>query len=765
LGRRIAADIQGWQREPHENDKKHPWLNLMSRIYGGYGASTPWLGGMARWTSWKLARAAYAMCGVVPDDGRYAKTVLKEIGERLSRDETVYLAGIGTPAHDTGIALVEVTRANGIRLISNDQEERLSRVKHDDRFPEQAVGLFRKRLDQLGLSVEDISAFLFTWDSARVVASGVGMMFDHFPFSLPMGFPKSTPKANLYHALKATQSPKLLGKALNTGRPIPIICQLHHDNHAAFSYAVSPFYDSQTPVMISVFDGFGDTSAISMYLANDGTMRRTYQNNSLGDSLGAFYSILSSSKGGWTSLSSEGRYMGAAAWGDSDRLTNPFYKSLREIFHFAPQGKLYVNRRMANWFRRGEYKPYTEALRRIVGDPIPQGKLWNPDAVLNVEDVKHSEVTRDRVDLAAATQLVFEDGLFHIIEHFIRETGSDKLVMTGGTALNCVANMHLLERFNRDWYRRNLKKDARLHLWVPPVPSDVGVAPGAAFNFAMQAGAKSGERLQHAFYCGPAPTTGEIREAIATTEEIGFRELANVCDTDGAYAVADLAASIIANDGVIGLFQGCAETGPRALGHRSILANPCNPKTLENINRLVKFREPIRPLAPMATLEAALKYFELNEGASDDNYNAYNYMVLTARANQLARTELPAVVHEDGTSRVQIVREEQDPFCHAFLKAMGRHLGAEVSVNTSLNVGAPIAQLPKDALETLKRATAMTALLLIGESGEAFLVWHTARTPVKDGGTQLLEWYEQWRSRQAGTEGAVHPSEVLGRGV
>ena len=730
----------------------------MSRIYGSFGPSTPWLGSTARWTALHLARAGYALCGVNLHDSRLARTVLAEIGERLSRDETVYLAGIGTPAHDTGIALVEVSRANGIRLISNDQEERFSRIKHDDRFPEHAIGVFRQRLDERGLTVQDIAAFLFTWDSARVAASGIGMMFDHFPFSLPMGFPKSTPKANLFHGLKAAQMPRLLGKALNAGRRIPIIAQLHHDNHAAFSFAVSPFYQSDTPVMISVLDGFGDTSAISLFVANDGRMRRTYQNNSLGDSLGAFYSIISSTKGGWTSLSSEGRYMGAAAWGDNDRLTNPFYKSLREIFHFAPEGKLYVNRRMANWFRRGEYKPYTKSLRRIVGEPISQDKLWNPDAVLNVEDVHHSEITRERVNLAAATQLVFEDGLFHIIDHFIRETGSDKLVMCGGTALNCVANMYLMERFNRDWYRRNLKKDTRLHLWVPPVPADVGVAPGAAFNFAMQAGAKPGEKLQHAFYCGLAPTTGEIRHALTNTLDIDFRELANVHETDGEFAVADLAASIIARDGVIGLFQGCAETGPRALGHRSILANPCNPKSLENINRLVKFREPIRPLAPMATLEAALKYFELNEGASDDNYNAYNYMVLTARANSLARKELPAIVHEDGTSRVQIVRKEQDPFCHALLKAMGRRLGAEVSVNTSLNVGAPIAQLPQDALDTLKRATALTALVMIGATGESFLVWHTARTPPKDGGTQLLAWYAQWQSQASSTDRATDTS-------
>ena len=183
-------------------------------------------------------------------------------------------------------------------------------------------------------------------------------------------------------------------------------------------------------------------------------------------------------------------------------------------------------------------------------------------------------------------------------------------------------------------------------------------------------------------------------------------------------------ARIVAEDGVVGLFQGPAETGPRALGHRSILANPCNPRTLETINRRVKFREPIRPLAPMATLAAARHFFELSAGGADDRYNAYRYMVLTARARPDAYFKIPAVVHKDGTARVQIVREEDDPFTYAYLKAMGRRLGVEVSVNTSLNVGSPIVQTPSQALEALKRAKALSGLVMIADDGQAWFAWH-----------------------------------------
>ena len=405
----------------------------------------------------------------------------------------------------------------------------------------------------------------------------------------------------------------------------------HHENHAAFSYAVSPFNQSDKPVMITVLDGFGDAGAISLYVAERGQLKRLRSNESLCDSLGCFYSIISSTQGGWTVLSSEGRYMGAVAWGDGDRLTNPYYRRLRQIFHFGEEGQVRVNRMLANWHNGGERDSYTQLLREIIGDPIPPEKMWNPDAVLRVEETQHAVPSHERVDLAAATQLVFEDALFHVVDHLIRTTGSDQLVLTGGTALNCLANMHLVDRYDEEWYRRNLGKRTRLHVWVPPTPGDAGVAMGAAYNFALRAGAHPGPALKHAFWCGSAPAAKEIASALQMDAEIEYRTLGNIRDPDQQTRIADLMARIVAEDGVVGLFQGPAETGPRALGHRSILANPCNPRTLETINLRVKFREPIRPLAPMATLAAARHFFELSAGGSDDHYNAYHYMVLTAQ--------------------------------------------------------------------------------------------------------------------------------------
>jgi len=723
---------------------------VISEPHGIFGPRCPSFGAAAFRLIHPLYRAWYGAWGAHDVRSRYARERLASLRDKLARGETAYLAGIGAAGHNSGVSLVEVSAARGPRLLWNDEEERFSGIKHDANFPELALAQFRERLRDLGLAPRDVHAWLASWDYASVVAYGWRAICEQMPTSWLLFTRDAMPKWRFSRNGRIVRrAARRLGAVLGLDRPQPLIAMPHHENHASFSYAGSPFNQSPEPVMVTVLDGFGDDGAISLFLVRDGRMERVYSNASFADSLGVFYSVISSTQGGWTTLSSEGRYMGAVAWGDQNRLTNRYYKRLREIFHLAPEGRIYVNRALANWQNSGEIRPYKRALERLIGAPIPPGEMWNPDRVLRVEEVRHPEATRDRVDLAAATQLVFEDAVFHIIEHFIRATGSSRLVMTGGTALNCLANMQLLERFDRQWYRRNLGTDARLHLWVPPTPGDAGVPIGAAYSFALRAGAKPREVLQHAFYCGRAATSAEILRAIAGASEIGYVRLGDVNAKVELDSIADLAALVVADDGVVGLYQGPAETGPRALGHRSILANPCNPRTLENINRLVKFREPIRPLAPMVTLEEAARLFELGEGAADDRYNAYNYMVLTVRARQTAYERVPAVVHRDGTARIQIVRPEHDPFTYAYLKAMGRRLGVEASVNTSLNVGSPIVQTPEQALGALRKAKALTGLLMLSAEGDAFMAWDTSDAAPKDGGQRLRRLMREWKALQA----------------
>ena len=664
----------------------------------------------------------------------------------LERGETVYILGIGPGGHNTGIGLVEASKTRGIRLIANHEEERFRAVKHFQRFPSMSVHILDEQLKHLGIEPQRIHAACASWDYPYWAATAVKSVVQELPGSLRLLTREASPHMNAQCVVEAFKAPRRLGRRLNAnGRRMPVINLRHHDNHAWFSWGVSPFARCNEPVMVLVIDGAGDDGAISTYVAERGSLRLLYRNDSIWDSLGMMYGIMSSSQGGWPLLSSEGRYLGAAAWGDSNRLTNPYYGQLRDLFVLGSNGEIFLNRSLANWQRGGCSVPYTKRLVRMVGEPVLPRSMWHPDAVLRVEDIEHAPVTVDRVNKAAAVQLVFEDTLFHVVEHLIRTTRSTRLVMTGGTALNCVANMRLMEHFDASWYFRNLGiGDATLHMWVPPVPGDAGVAIGAAYHFACLGGAKPGESLQHAFYCGMAPTKDEIEDAIAKTQEIAHRYLGNISAKRERESLADLLAFIVSMDGIVGIFQGPAETGPRALGHRSILANPANPNMLERLNKLVKFREAIRPLAPMATLEAAKKWFDLSPGAGDDDFNAYNYMVLTSRARPEAYNVIPAVIHYDGTCRVQIVREHVNPFVHAYLIAMGRRIGAEVSVNTSLNVGAPIAQTPVHALETLKRSIGMHALFIIAEEGDVFLAWHAVERGAKDGGRTLRAWIDAW---------------------
>jgi carbamoyltransferase len=251
--------------------------------------------------------------------------------------------------------------------------------------------------------------------------------------------------------------------------------------------------------------------------------------------------------------------------------------------------------------------------------------------------------------------------------------------------------------------------------------------------------------MSHAFYCGTSPTHQDITAAL-DAGDIASQRIGDISTPEGLNAVADLMAFVVAQNGVIALYQGAAETGPRALGHRSILANPCDPQARERLNERVKYREAIRPLAPMATLEAALEYFDLLEGASDGDYNAYNYMVLTARSKPHARGKIPAVIHADGTGRIQIVRAQDDPLSYAYLKALGRRIGVEVSVNTSFNVAGPIAQTPQQAIDTLRRSRGLDAVLLVASDGVVYAAWHGGN---RDSG-RFSAWFSEWKIARTG---------------
>ncbi|MBR1189709.1 carbamoyltransferase C-terminal domain-containing protein [Bradyrhizobium sp. AUGA SZCCT0160] len=694
----------------------------------------------ARW----LAAKTFGAAGFHQLGSKFADARIAQVRDKLARGETVYLAGLGAPGtHNSGVALVEVTQAHGPRLILNNEEERFSGNKHTTEYPRASVDAMVAALRGIGRDIADIDAWLTSWDYPTLAGTLARAVLEEIPQSLKLLRTTEAAGFDGRRLDQMTRTPKILAKQMGLSERLPLICLPHHDNHAWFSYAASPFADDGEPVAVAVLDGTGDQGSISLYVVQHGKMRRLYCNDSMFDSLGAFYSVISSTQGGWTWLSSEGRYMGAAAWGDMNRATNPYYARLRNVLHFGEAGEVRLNRAMANWYCDPFDNPYKTALTDILGPALKPEQLWNPDAVLRVEDIHHRPDTKDRLDKAAATQLVFEDAMIHVVDHLLRVTGASRLVLTGGVALNAIGNMRLLEHFNEAWFAGAQQRNARLHLWVPPVPGDPGVTIGAAWLFAHLAGAPRGAPMTHAFYCGLPPSNESIASALGA-DDIASQRIGDISTADGRDAIADLMAFVVAQSGVIALYQGAAETGPRALGHRSILANPCDHNARERLNERVKYREAIRPLAPMATLEAAHQYFELLPGASDAGYNAYNYMVLTAQSKPGARDKIPAVIHADGTGRIQIVNADDDPLTHAYLKALGRHIGVEISVNTSFNVAGPIAQTPQQAIDTLRRSKGLDAVVLVADNGAVYAAWHGGE---RDNG-RFSSWFAQWKSRR-----------------
>ena len=391
------------------------------------GARHPWLGAAGFHLALPLLEGVYRRRHVHRAGSDFARARIAHLKDKIERGEAVTLAGVSAAGtHNSGVALIEVTRA-GPRPILNNEEERFSGVKHTNAYPQQSIEAMRAYLAGQGRGPDGIDAWFSSWDYAALAATLIRTFLEEAPASLRMLTRREgTPLFNSRDLDRGYRAARHIGHQLGFDAPVDLIGTPHHENHAWFSFAVSPFAREKGPVMVAVLDGLGDMGAISLYVVENGRMKLLYANNSVFDSLGIFYAVISSTQGGWTWLSSEGRYMGATAYGDNDRRTNPYYKALKEIFCLRPDGQIFINRDLANWPRDILRQPYTAALKKILGEPIAQEDMWNPDAVLRIEDITHSENTQSRLDKAAATQMVFEDALMHVIDHFIRATASEQ---------------------------------------------------------------------------------------------------------------------------------------------------------------------------------------------------------------------------------------------------------------------------------------------------------------------------------------------------
>ncbi len=713
------------------------------RRNGRYGPKHPHLGRLAARISRRAVRALGRRLGTLTLSDRYAKSRIAAMRAELDAGRAVLLLGVGVGGHDSGLSLVEASPRGGIEILATFAEDRFVQKKRYGAFPSRSVAALREYMDRHRIEASSIHAVVSSFDYPEVISLGFRAAFEEAPASFRLAR-LDVVDDNLREVVRAFVAPDRLSRALGLEGRMPIIGMPHHGNHAAIAWAGSPFCHQPGRTLIAAIDATGDTGSISIYLGEDGRLRQLHTNESYWESLGFFYSFMSSSFGGWPFGSAEGRWMAAAAFGEQDRESNPYYEAVASLLSVDGAGRVQINRELANWPRRGSIAPFTPAIEPLIAQPIPASLYFHPEVTLRFSNGPLNGEVRRRVDQAAATQLVFEDAIAAVLEPWLVETGASRLILTGGTALNCVSNLKLLERFDEAFYAKKLgQPDTRLQLWVPPAPGDDGAHPGAAHHFALLAGARPAAPIRHCFHGSSTGRRESVLEEIKGIEGVECADFSDTALGVGRRGAADFLAYLIEHDAIVGLYQGRGEMGPRALGHRSILANPRSADVAERINRSVKYREDYRPVAPMCTLAVAREYFHLCEGAAADDYSAYRWMTLAARAKPRAIREVPAVVHVDGTVRPQIVGEE-DPFTFSVLRRLEARIGLAMAVNTSLNLGTPLVETPAQAAHMLTKSPGLGGILFLSDDGAPIFVWRRQDDETPSGRPSGRHWVDAW---------------------
>ncbi len=514
-------------------------------------------------------------------------------------------------------------------------EERFNRKKHSGAFPAQAISYC---LREAGLSIRDIDE--------------IAHSFDYRPYRKLFTIDPLT--ARLYDEVFSREALLDAVHRELPGFPDDHVQQVsHHEAHAASAWLTSGWDEC----LVVVIDGMGEAHGCSVYTAREGRLRPV-RHLAARDSIGNFYSVLTLHLG-FDFNSDEYKVMGLAPYGDPQRF-RPFFGQAVECLD---DGSLRIAPLRLNATRE-ERENYT-ATRDFLSECLAPAR--NPGDPL----------TQTHRDIAAALQECLNRAVLHICGHSARQTGERRLAIAGGVALNCVMNSRLAESGVFD------------EIYIQPAAGDDGSALGAALARSAQRGAIRNVRSPVPLY-GPAYATGEIEDAL-----LAFRESIEVTRFDTTAEACAAAAGLIARGHVIAWFRGRMEFGPRALGNRSILADPGHPEMRDRINAMVKKRESFRPFAPAVSAEQVHRWFDVPAGTN------LPYMLQTVRVRAGHRSELPAITHVDGTARVQTVAACDNPEFHMLLKAAGAATGREMVLNTSFNVkGQPIVNHPREAVET-----------------------------------------------------------------
>ncbi len=545
------------------------------------------------------------------------------------------ILGISAFYHDSAGALLR-----GAEIVAAAQEERFTRRKHDASFPRHAVEYC---LAEGGVGPGELDYVVF-YDKPflkfeRLIETYLAFAprgFSSFRMALPLWIREKLFQKNLLRRELRTLAPDFDSAKR-------LLFTEHHLSHAAAAFFPSPFEEA----LILTMDGVGEWATTSAALGRGNrieVMREIHFPHSLGLLYSAFTYYC-----GFRVNSGEYKLMGLAPYG-----VPRYVAAIREhLIDVKPDGSFRLNM---------EYFNYAAGLTMTNAgfDDLFGGPPRGPEVAL---DQRHK-------DVAASIQMVLEDVVLCMARALRKDTGARNLCLAGGVALNCVVNGRL-------WREGGFE-----HIWIQPAAGDAGCAVGAAlaaYHGYLGQPRQSGVDSMKGSLLGPGFSQQEIESRLRTA---------------GAhYRILDeselLAATVeaLAGGKAVGWFQGRMEFGPRALGARSILADPRSPAMQSALNLKVKRRESFRPFAPAVTVEAAPAWFDLQVESP--------YMLLVAG---VIRREIPAVTHIDNSARVQTVRQDQNPRFHALLGAFEGKTGCPVLVNTSFNVrGEPIVCTPEDA--------------------------------------------------------------------
>jgi len=531
------------------------------------------------------------------------------------------------------------------RVLAAAEEERFVRIKHVTALPVQAMAWCLRRA---GVSLADVDAIAVPWKYwvlGRRARLALGAML-RSPALFRVKGRRSAERLRQEWAELAFL-PRHLRRHFGPGPYQPVFLD-HHLCHAASTFLVSPFERAA----LLIVDGASEAHT-TMLAVGEGRQIRVLQRTPLPHSLGQFYAATTAYLG-FTPDQDEYIVMGLAAYGEP-KFADVFR---RQVLSLRPDGQFWLNTKLLDFHlaRAGIFAPELERLMGVHRQP-------------------GEEIQQRHRDVAASAQLVLEETLLHIGRHLKQLTGADHLCLAGGVAYNCVANSRLKEELGFK------------QVFVQPAAGDAGAALGAALWLDSRRGETTErEPMTHA-YLGPEFSEDQCRHALESAG-LSWQRLPD--DT-----LCERVADELANGRLVLWFQDRMEWGPRALGNRSLLADPRREDMRELINAKVKFREPFRPFAPAVLEERAADYFEVS-GPSP-------FMQFTCKVLPSATGVLPAVTHVDGTARIQTVDRQSNRKFRMLLEAFGRKTAVPVLLNTSFNVQEPIVCTPEEAIRCFLR--------------------------------------------------------------